>query len=175
MLRNSIRAKDVTASISPWIVEALALPSMGMPANSFRLVLDGSFAPEASTHILQVLHRDAAWQNALEKSFRRNLRAKPPLQDWCANDCYIFEGFPEALADIVHGRSTIHCNFDIGDLWDAEKIIEAHRSWSLEDWSRRWFPLRLNTYECPPHLPSFSNLVRGYYCYLDTEQEAPFR
>jgi hypothetical protein len=51
-------------------MEALALPSLGMPEHSFTLILDGSPTPEHTSDIFRtVVQRDAAWQDALNYSY----------------------------------------------------------------------------------------------------------
>ncbi|EFQ87693.1 hypothetical protein PTT_16707 [Pyrenophora teres f. teres 0-1] len=55
--------------LSPWIMEALALPSLGMPAQAFTLVLDGNPTPEATSRVFEIAQRDAEWQTASMEAF----------------------------------------------------------------------------------------------------------
>lgn len=49
------------------MMEALALLPLGMPKDSFTLVLDGGEAPEKCSEIFQqIIQRDATWQAAWE-------------------------------------------------------------------------------------------------------------
>jgi hypothetical protein len=160
--RSAIDTYAITASVSSWIVEALALESLGMPTGSFRFVLNGDPAPHGATLIMQVLHRDAAWQRAIEECFKRKIFPGSSGLDWHSYECYMFEGFPDALADMVHGRSIIQCNFELGEPSDVEELITAHADWPLSKWLREWGSQRPQQYECPPPLPPFSEIVRSY-------------
>lgn len=74
---------------------------------------------------------------------------------------------------MYHGKSIICCNFDIGEPWDIEKILQANKNCSIEDWSERWSFHEPQGYGCPSPLPSFSSLVQEYDYSYDAEQEAP--
>jgi hypothetical protein len=41
-------------------MEALALPSLGMPADSFTLTFDGDLLPEKTTQVFEAVQRDAS-------------------------------------------------------------------------------------------------------------------
>lgn len=57
----------LTDHVALWIMEALALLPLGMPKESFTLILDGGEAPEKCSEIFQqIVQRDAAWQAAWE-------------------------------------------------------------------------------------------------------------
>ena len=64
---DRLRASDVSKSLGVWIMEALALPSAGMPANSFSLVFDGDPISGLSSQVFEIVKRDAAWQLALDQ------------------------------------------------------------------------------------------------------------
>jgi hypothetical protein len=57
----------LTDRVALWMMEALALLPLGMPKESFTLVLDGGEAPEKCSEIFeQIVQRDAVWQAAWE-------------------------------------------------------------------------------------------------------------
>jgi hypothetical protein len=75
---DRLRAEDITKAVGTWVMEALALPSLGMPEDSFTLILDGSPTPKHTSEIFRtVVQRDAAWQTALNLSYSRGLLRKP--------------------------------------------------------------------------------------------------
>ena len=53
--RDHLLAKGITKSIGTWLMEASALPSLGMPNNSYRLVLDGSPDIEYTSEVFRVV------------------------------------------------------------------------------------------------------------------------
>lgn len=70
--------------LSPWIIEALTLPSLGMPIEAFTLILDGSPTPEKSSEVWKVVQRDAAWQAAFEEAQAID-KSKPIPDYWIEN------------------------------------------------------------------------------------------
>lgn len=154
-----IDQNDITSNVARWVIEALALVPAGMPPGSFTLVLDGNPAPEQSTQFFQRIHRDAAWQTALGESFDRGILPKPAYHDRRRMEVYIYEDFPQALKDISRGTCrAVRANFDVGESWDVEAVIEAHREWKLVDWEREW-DLTID-YQTAPPLPAWDDLYR---------------
>ncbi|KAF2677962.1 hypothetical protein K458DRAFT_248300, partial [Lentithecium fluviatile CBS 122367] len=66
------------------------------------------------------VQRDAAWQSALDECYERGYLPTPSWFERRSRLCYKYEGFLEALFDIVNGRSIVHCNFDTCDPVDVE-------------------------------------------------------
>lgn len=129
----------VTEPVARWVVEALALVPAGMPLGSFTLVLNGNSAPEQCTQIFQRVQRDAAWQTALGESLDRGHLPKFAYHDRRRIVGYGFEDFPQALREISTGTCpAVRANFNVGEPWDVEAMIEAHRKWTLEDWEDEW-------------------------------------
>ncbi|KAF1972716.1 hypothetical protein BU23DRAFT_414040, partial [Bimuria novae-zelandiae CBS 107.79] len=143
ILDRPIYTSDVSNSISSWIEEASILPSTGMPIDSFRLVLDGNPAFDASTYIVQTLHRDAAWQVAMEKCLHRGLLARRIYKR------SKFDEFPR----VVQGRSVVSSNFELGELWDAESIVLQYKDRPFAIWESEWGSQLPRAYLCPPPLP----------------------
>lgn len=139
--REGISEENFTERVARWIVEALALVPAGMPRGSFTLVLNGDPAPEKCTQLFRKVQRDAAWQIALDESFDRgHLPPETAYHERRRIWGYIYEGFPQALQEISAGTCrAIRANFDVGEPWDAEAMIEAHREWTLSDWALKWF------------------------------------
>jgi hypothetical protein len=126
--------------VAGWIMEALALESLGMPVGSSSLVIDGMPTPEISTQVFDVVQRDAAWQSAYERCIITP-SSRSPESSWVnmrENDAYVMAGFPEALQQIVYGRSLVKCNFDIGFVHDVDEIVEQGRTWIERGWLDNW-------------------------------------
>ncbi|GJC99917.1 C6 transcription factor [Colletotrichum higginsianum] len=156
-----ILADQISERIGVWVVEALALAAAGMPQDSFALVFDGDLKGDWKCEQIfqQVVLRDAAWQQAMDECFERGIL---PPQSWAArrldprraldwsvipgypdrdrpvNWCYLLDGFPQAMRDIVNGNSVVCCRFNPGKYWDIEMLIREQRPWSLEEWKFRW-------------------------------------
>ncbi|KAJ3577370.1 hypothetical protein NPX13_g3194 [Xylaria arbuscula] len=104
--------------ISDWLEEAGELSRAGMPPQSFRLVVDGSAAPEKASAVFQRLQEDAAVQEAIETSANLSLRQKRRDSDWVSLH------FPEIMRGLAGNGafSFIRCNFNVGDVWDVASI-----------------------------------------------------
>jgi len=138
-LRNDkLQARDVTRSIGTWIVEALRLPSLGMPEGSYTLIFDGDPMPEKSTAAFAVVQRDAAWQAAFTTRYPAGSTPERLWLHMCAQAGYFFESLPGALQKITTASSLIRCNFDPGQLYSAESLADARIGWSLAEWEKDW-------------------------------------
>ncbi|KAJ0168357.1 hypothetical protein CTA2_6884 [Colletotrichum tanaceti] len=144
--------RQMTESVSRWMVEARALPSAGMPAGSFSLLLDGSGpVSQHFHHVFQsIVQRHAAWQLAWTASQDR--REPDPLAlSWCerrgGEECYrteytgyFYEDFPAAMRDVGEDDpgSIVRCNFDVGKPWDIGSSIPGHQNWGVFRWNDEW-------------------------------------
>jgi hypothetical protein len=143
---DSAQADSITSGfhnqgcIASWIMEVMSLHSLGMPSQSFRMVIDGDLTPTQSTRIFDVAKRDAAWQIACEACLSDRKIWQTPLDSWEIRlwAVYIMDGFPEALRAITNGQSPVSCNFDIGQMPDTEPLVSQGRTWTLEEWGHNW-------------------------------------
>lgn len=78
----------LTHKIALWMMEALALLPLGMPKESFTLILDGGEAPEKCSEIFeQIVQRDAVWQAAWESVAANELAEESFLDKRFHNCC----------------------------------------------------------------------------------------
>jgi hypothetical protein len=107
-----------------WITEALALSTAGMPANSFSLVFDGDPVPDRSSEEFDIVKGDAAWQVAQDQWYNQ----QSVYPDWSdrrsGEGVYFFEDFPQAITNIVEGKSCISCIFPIGGVYDVKPVFD---------------------------------------------------
>ena len=150
--------------VSGWIMEALRLPSLGMPTNAFTLVIDGEETPTNSTRVFDILQRDAARQLAYDECIGD--RSKLPNQhSWLKirdNEAYIMNGFPEALRAMHDGTSPVKCTFDIPPPHNPYVIVTQGRGWTHRDWLMNWRimgQLQGDVHTGPP-LPTWLDLRR---------------
>ncbi|KAF9876774.1 hypothetical protein CkaCkLH20_05620 [Colletotrichum karsti] len=95
--------------------------------------------------------RDAAWQQARQEARQRGyLPAKSFMElhdkernfirrltsqiDWG----YFYEDFPHAMKDLTNNNSIIRCNFDVGNSWDVEQMVQERRHHSESKWNDDW-------------------------------------
>ncbi|KAJ8132176.1 hypothetical protein O1611_g1446 [Lasiodiplodia mahajangana] len=124
----------LSSGISVWLDEAAELSRAGMPAQSFRLVVDGSAAPGKAFEVFQRLQRDAAWQEAIETCANLSLRQMRH------SSCWISVHFPEIMRGLASNGSFsfVRCNFSVGDTWDAASIIQENRNIPPDKWGKFW-------------------------------------
>ncbi|KAF5846217.1 hypothetical protein GGP41_003602 [Bipolaris sorokiniana] len=166
MQNDRLQASEVSQLVGNWMVEALALPSLGMPEGSFTLVLDGDPIPEHTSKVFRIMQRDAAWQAALGLCCSRGLLPKPSSRQRGYNSCFIFEGFPEVMQTLSTTSSLIRCNFDLGVPYDVEAIIENYRDLDWDGWYSQWFSHSPSEFQTEPPLPPWHELrwLRGLPC-----------
>ncbi|KAH9229443.1 hypothetical protein K456DRAFT_1752826 [Colletotrichum gloeosporioides 23] len=136
---------QVTHNVASWVIEALALEPAGMPSGSFSLLLDGQPVPWQCTQVFQlIVQRDAAWQAAWLLSLDRRCR---------------------------EGSSIVRCNFDVGDSWDVEKIVEDHRQWTVQQWMEGLGKREPSTWEPDAPLPNWREIVEENLVYVEPEDD----
>jgi hypothetical protein len=142
--RNMLKSTNITRpKLAPWIMEALALPSLGMPAGSFTLTLDGSPTPRKTTEVFAITQQDASWQEAFE---RIHAFDSIPCYEIRHNRSYIMNRFPHAIRDIVDGKSLVKCNFEVEPNFtpdgarnqEIDQWPHVQRDWSMDQWDSKW-------------------------------------
>ena len=158
MLDNLIPG-DVSIAFSSWMMEHLLLFTKGAPSYSFSLIFDGSPTPERSSEVFEAVKRSAAYQTAwdqIEPKPQPNtfLYTGPDLYHW-----YTFGAFPQALKDMIEGKSSISCNFFLGGMFDAHEILEQNRNLIDDEWQDK-YDRKDNQlyYQTAPPLPPWKDL-----------------
>ena len=115
--------RDVTQKLGErcckWITEAHHLIANGMPAGSFSLTLDGDPAPDQSTDLFELVKEDAAWQTALSQRYAEESWDLTFIQIR-RGGIFFSEVFPQAIQDIVEGKSFVRCKFLLPE------VLEPH-------------------------------------------------
>lgn len=168
--RVGVNGRCASRYITEWIAEAAALPSLGMPKDSFTLILDGEPLPDKSTDIFNVVRQDAAVQSALDACIARGLPHMIPhaLQRWVPDlglwhirrmqQCYRFEGLPAVLEDIAANRGNIRCNFPFGPKVDVKELVQRNGKFTLGEWVDYEHESRCIHFETESPLPSWKEL-----------------
>ncbi|KAK2041982.1 hypothetical protein LZ31DRAFT_596763 [Colletotrichum somersetense] len=169
---DGLRANEMSYAVATWIAEALEFGPAGMPPGSFTLSLEGDGA--CSTIFKTVIQRDAAWQTAIDCCLERKLL---PQLSWgqrrkdcwnamywndeqITNRWYVLKAFPQAIRDMTTGDSIITANFELGEAWDVERLIEEDRGWTMQDWKKAWHVRESEFFQPDPPSPSWDQLVR---------------
>ena len=150
---DHLLAVDVTRSVGSWIIEAMMLPTLGMPDGSYSLVLDGNPLPEHTSKIFRILQRDASWRIAMD-----TLHAKGHFADtsWLRrrrHPGFLYRDLPHVIRTLSAEASPIRCNFNPGPLFDVEDLLKDRYWWSLKDWERDWPRHEVREFQTEKPLP----------------------
>lgn len=150
---DRLRAAAITDSVGEWIVEALLLPTLRMPKHSLTLVLDGDPIPEATTAAFDVVQRDAVWQTTLVISYERGLLPQPSWMRRRIKTGYMYESFPSAVKNLSKTSLLVRCNFDPGEAYDVEAVVERNGGKSAEEWKQAWAEHKVQEFQTEEPLP----------------------
>ncbi|KAA8619116.1 hypothetical protein PtrSN002B_011009 [Pyrenophora tritici-repentis] len=152
-------------------METLALPSLGMPPDTFKLVFDGEVMDNITSRVLEdeeltsrvfaVAQRDAEWQGVFEKfgTSRDVIPGSTTWQQMIGNRSYIMGGFPESMRDITERNSPlISCNFKVRSNWNTEELRSESRTWSLNQWEKQWLDHHTEKFSTDPFLPEWLSI-----------------
>ncbi|CAH0027867.1 unnamed protein product, partial [Clonostachys rhizophaga] len=134
--------ESIPCVLSTWLVEALALPSAGMPPGSFSLVIDGEPAPDQASEIFQAfMQRPAALQAAFDEASARGYFGKTlSFLERVFHPCYLLEDFPRAMELLNNKDDTlITSNFHPGDPWDIEQTVLDRQRVDYVTWGCQWY------------------------------------
>jgi len=129
MHRSQLAAKDITRAVGEWIMDASALPSLGMPEDSYTLILDGGPTLDHTSRVFQTVQRDVAWQTALDVLYARGSLPTLPWLDRRMRPAYMCEGLPDALRKLSMEHALVQCNFDPGSPHDIESLLQDNIGW----------------------------------------------
>jgi hypothetical protein len=149
---DQLFSDKVSKAVAHWIVEAMALPSLGMPDNCFTLILDGAPVPRETSEVFKRFHRDDAWQEALDLAYYRKML---PLPTWFQPKHrigHLFEGFPRMLQEIVLGASFVRCNFPQAVEYDVDELVEQRSDDDIHEWKSAWLAWPHRNYPTTPPL-----------------------
>jgi hypothetical protein len=147
-------------SIAPWVMEALALPDLGMPKGAFKLVLHDDHMLETTSEIFDIVMQDAVYQAAFEICMARNDYGNASW-DWLKmreHGTYIMDGFPKAMFKIARKESLVEFNFDLGWEYGPNLMAERRANWSWWDWYEDDVLRHVVTFETEAPLPSWLEL-----------------
>ncbi|KAF2109974.1 hypothetical protein BDV96DRAFT_584902 [Lophiotrema nucula] len=143
--RNVDLSYDVCLdALTRWMDEATALPTLGLPAKSFTLVL--RIKEKETIHLWKMVKLAAGLQEAMER-YIHDKKIRPPTQhDELGYGTYRFElpchlpkTFSRTVKGIIQKEGNIVLDGEPGELWDAEELYETRRNWTMDAWWVEWF------------------------------------
>ncbi|KAH6462541.1 hypothetical protein HBI57_066090 [Parastagonospora nodorum] len=151
--------------LAPWIMEAVCLPSLGMPQDAFTLVLDGNSRPDPASEIFAVAQQDASWQTAFERS---NAWLSSSHEEARRSASYIMDSFPKAIHNIVDGTSLVKCNFrplpnygpDGSPNPEIDQSLYTNPQWPLFQYTTHWYFRSVKEFEVRTRKPDWLDMRR---------------
>ncbi|KAI4658981.1 uncharacterized protein J4E79_006741 [Alternaria viburni] len=139
---DSIAGSDVLDATIPWLMEVYLLHTHGMPAGSFRLVIDGH--SRESLEAWNILKYAAAMQEAMLEQCRvKNTDPTSRLFDrrflcrvglpW-----HLPDGFSDTIRAVIDGTINITFTGDVGEMWDQDTFFFKRRDWTVNEWEEEW-------------------------------------
>ncbi|KAI4933215.1 hypothetical protein J4E85_003620 [Alternaria conjuncta] len=147
---------------SIWMTEVLVLPLLGMPPGCFTLILDGNPTPDYMTQIFKVVQRDVAFQAALDIAYATGSLPSPTWIDRRLRTGYTFDVLPGFIQTLSTDSPLVRCNFDPGQPHDANKLLDEHRGWTLQDWEKSWDTHSPRRFQTEAPLPPWHELRWQY-------------
>jgi hypothetical protein len=133
-----------------------------MPENSYTLILDGGPDMEYTSEVFRVVQRDIAWQTALDLACMRGLLFQETWQDRRRFSGYMYEKLPDLVRSLSRDGALFRTNFDRGNPYDPENLLEEHQGWSEYEWKDYWDTHQPKSYQTKAPLPSW-HLLRWQY------------
>ena len=163
MIFDRCFARDMTKAVGTWMKEARALIPLGMPHDSFTLVLDGELVPELSSRAFRVIQRDVAWQTALDTCYARGILSQPSWLDRrLGTSGFIYEGLPEAVRALSTNSPLIRTNFELPPPDNVEQLLDENKGWSAHHWDIGWDSHKPEFFQTEPPLPPWHVLRWGH-------------
>lgn len=159
---GELAGNECSRAVAHWMAEA----SLGdILPSAFTLLLDGDPIPDRSADVFRdAIQRDAAWQKALEQSFKApddpQIKPSDDVLSYRTSGPFHSAGFPDLLKKLSEGQGAVRCNFDPGTPCsdtEVKAIMEANRGLPPDGWddSCRWD----HSFETCAPLPPFYQLL----------------
>lgn len=135
--------------VAKWLVDALAVTSVGIPAESFTFILEAGPHTDFCTDVFQqAVHRDIAWSKAHKACLDRGLIERIPRERCRLVD----EGLEEAIGHLLNQTSFLRSDFNPGHPWNFENLVEETKHLSNANWIIKWIYREPQRLDFPPTL-----------------------
>ncbi|EEU44580.1 uncharacterized protein NECHADRAFT_85259 [Fusarium vanettenii 77-13-4] len=122
--------------LAEWLVDALAVTDVGIPAESFTFILEAGPHADFCTDIFQqAIHRDIAWDRAYKACINRGLIVCRPSQRLRR---VVDQGLEEAMEHLLNQTSFLRSDFNPGHPWNFENLVEETSHLDNLRWTNKW-------------------------------------
>ncbi|SPJ73887.1 uncharacterized protein FTOL_03617 [Fusarium torulosum] len=131
---------DISPYLAHWLVDALAITDVGIPAEAFTFVLEpGPYVDYCTDIFQQYVHRDIAWSRVY-KALAQSGSFVPGSLEWQEVGRYLLQDEDvEALDHLMNKTSPIlRCDFNTGVAWDSENVVKETEGLDSHHWIQRW-------------------------------------
>ncbi|KAJ3540952.1 hypothetical protein NM208_g4830 [Fusarium decemcellulare] len=164
--RNQLNLRLFNLSLADWLFETHAASDVGIPVESFTLVLEGGpYVDFCSDLFQQGVRRDIAWQKAYDACINRGfLRCKRRVRY-----NFVDQGFEEAIEHLTEETSFYRSDFNTGCPLDFEAMVEEQKGHRINpSWAEAYDKLP-SSMVFPPALDYEKIMVDHYE--IQTEDE----
>ncbi|KAJ4138698.1 hypothetical protein NW768_002556 [Fusarium equiseti] len=162
-----IHSTHFRSALSQWLLDALAVTSVGIPDSSFTLTIEaGPYRDWITDLFLQRFHKEIAWRRAFEHLQRMNPFGERNFMHGAIEDAMIQPDEIEAFETLMNKTSHIlRTDFSTGvGSWDVDTIVNDTQYLSLDMWFRHWAEtLHLLTIEQPTHQVDYKARLADNY------------
>ncbi|KAL2677376.1 hypothetical protein Neosp_011146 [[Neocosmospora] mangrovei] len=122
--------------MAEWLVDALAVTDVGIPAEAFTFILEAGPHVDFCTDIFQQgIHRDIAWDRAYKACINRGLIVCRPSQRLRR---VVDQGLEEAMEHLLNQTSFLRSDFNPGHPWNFENLVEETKHLDHLHWIYKW-------------------------------------
>jgi hypothetical protein len=148
--RRSVDLMSFPSRLAEWLVDALAVTSVGIPAESFTFILEAGPHADFCTDVFQqAIHRDIAWYRAYNACINRGLVVRNRGQK---RYVLVDEGLEEAIGHLLNQTSFLRSDFNPGHPWNFENLVEETKHLDNLQWQTKWAYREPRKLELPPTL-----------------------
>ncbi|KAM0211890.1 hypothetical protein ACHAQI_005043 [Fusarium lateritium] len=131
---------DIGLHLAHWLVDAIAVTNVGIPAKAFTFVLEAGSHIDYCTDIFQqCINQDFAWSEAYKVLTEGPSYVLRPYEWEGVGRNLLQEEDTEALNHLINGTSPIfRCDFNTRIVRGSENVVEEAEGLDSYHWMRRW-------------------------------------
>ncbi|UZP43225.1 hypothetical protein NXS19_011041 [Fusarium pseudograminearum] len=166
-----LSGRKLRLRISQWLLDALAVTKVGIPAEAFTLVLQaGSYEDYFTNQFQQHIHKEIAWHRAF-KTLNPGFPFSWPRNDdsWPIQISMIDKNEIDAIESLMKGTSPIlRSDFNTGVEWEFDTIVSETRHLDMEEWMVARNKAMSKKIEQPTHpLDYITRLLENFEIQMD--------
>ncbi|RGP75364.1 hypothetical protein FLONG3_5754 [Fusarium longipes] len=164
---HEVHSHDFIVHLSQWLLDALALKHVGIPAESFTLVLEGGSHKDYFADLFQQrLHKEVAWSRAFHH-LTRNGHFRPSQVCYSIlEELLMAEEAIAAIEYLVEGTTPVlRSDFNTGVFLDVDTLVNEAETKSLtpDNWVFKFVPEVVWNTEQPTHTVDYNTRLLDTY------------